>query len=339
MGLPVRDKFVLSSVVQIAQVAHPNDFLLQKAFRMQIRRRGFTLIELLVVIAIIAILIALLLPAVQQAREAARRSQCKNYLKQMGLALHSYHNTFNTMPPGWMGVLNGNLAPDGENGFGWGAMLLPYLDQSPLYNQLDFHRPIDDNSMGTYNNRTLVGTALPVFRCPSDPTREKFPVNDRNSMPIALATTSYRAVFGTDPIEGCANPPGTAPVNASGQCMSDGMFFHNSKIRFADVSDGTSNTLMIGECQAYIDRVSNTAFYGTWGGVLPEVPGAASRVLGHSEHAPNASIHADDFSSKHEGGVQFILADGHARFISDSIDLSVYQGLSTRSSGESIGEY
>jgi prepilin-type N-terminal cleavage/methylation domain-containing protein len=111
------------------------------------RRRGFTLIELLVVIAIIAVLIALLLPAVQQAREAARRTQCKNNMKQLGLAMHNYHDTFRVFPPGWIAVdpaTNAQSAHEGISGFGWGTMLLPQIDQSPLYNQLNLNLAIND---------------------------------------------------------------------------------------------------------------------------------------------------------------------------------------------------
>ena len=137
------------------------------------RRRGFTLNELLVVIAIIAILVALLLPAVQSAREAARRSQCKNGLKQTGLALHSYHETHSSFPPGFISrnvqasdpVTPTNIAP----GFSWGTMILPNLDQEPLYSSLDFERDADDPT-----NLSFGQTSLPVFRCPSDPSQERF---------------------------------------------------------------------------------------------------------------------------------------------------------------------
>jgi len=208
------------------------------------KRRGFTLIELLVVIAIIAILIALLLPAVQQAREAARRSQCKNNLKQIGLALHNYHDVFSTFPPGWIGVENGLPSPEGESGFAWGTMILPYLDQAPLYNQFNYTLAMD-----LAPNRGVLDNYLDVFSCPSDPKPNTFTIQDRNSTDVELAVSNYVGVFGTTEIHDCENAPGTAPVTSSGQCVSDGVFFHNSRIKMRDIIDGTSSTLMVGELQ------------------------------------------------------------------------------------------
>ena len=140
-------------------------------------RRGFTLIELLVVIAIIAILIALLLPAVQQAREAARRSVCQNNLKQIGLALHNYHDVHRTFPPGWIGVESGVVNFEGESGFGWGAFILPYVDQAPLYQSFDF-----DESMVHAMNLSKLKQTLSVYLCPSDPKQDTWKITDHSSI-------------------------------------------------------------------------------------------------------------------------------------------------------------
>jgi prepilin-type N-terminal cleavage/methylation domain-containing protein/prepilin-type processing-associated H-X9-DG protein len=302
------------------------------------RRRGFTLIELLVVIAIIAILVALLLPAVQQAREAARRSTCKNNLKQLGLALHSYHDLHRTFPAGWYAVSNGAHDPEGESGFGWATMLLPMMDQEPFYGQFDFTQPIDSGT-ATGGNRSFLKQALSAWQCPSDPQPSTFQTPDRNGVVVERATANYVGVFGTTEIHGCENAPGTAPVTAQGQCVSDGMFYHNSKVRMRDVVDGTSHTLMVGERTTWHDTNTNQDFYGTWSGALPEVEEEPARIMGHAEHPPNVNHHPEDFGSAHTGGAHFTLADGHVRFISENIDTATFQALGTRRGSEIVGEF
>ena len=297
------------------------------------KRRGFTLIELLVVIAIIAILIALLLPAVQQAREAARRASCKNNMRQLGIALHNYHDTFGTLPPGWIGVSQRRADVEGESGFGWGTMILPNLEQSPIYSTLNFSRPMD-----VAPNRPELSRFLTVFACPSDPKPDVFKIEDRNGTEIELATSNYMGVFGTVELHGCENPPGTFPVSSSGQCRSDGAFFHNSAVRFRDFIDGSSSTLLIGERTTFNDP-DEGLFYGTWSGALPEVEEAPARILGHAEHPPNEREHAEDFGSSHVGGAQFVLGDGHIQFISDSIDEEIFSSLATLAGGETVGDF
>ncbi|TWT58816.1 Type II secretion system protein G precursor [Thalassoglobus neptunius] len=297
-------------------------------------RRGFTLIELLVVIAIIAILIALLLPAVQQAREAARRSSCKNNMKQIGLALHNYHDTFGTFPSGWIGVENQRANAEGESGFGWGSMLLPQMDQGPLYNQFDFALAIDRTP-----NREQLKQILTVFQCPSDPKPSTFQLEDRDGTALEMSTANYVGVFGTTELHVCENSPGTAPVTSQGQCVSDGAFFHNSAVRFRDFTDGTSSTLVVGERTTFVDEVTGENFYGTWSGAAPEVEEASARILGHAEHPPNEAEHPEDFGSFHAGGAQFVLGDGHVHFFSENIDEGVFQSLATRSGGEIVGEF
>lgn len=297
--------------------------------------RGFTLIELLVVIAIIAILIALLLPAVQQAREAARRTQCRNNLKQLGLALHNYHDVHRVLPSGWIAVDNGvQSAHDGLNGAGWGTMILPHMDQSPLYNlfnpDLAIHDPV---------NLVFHTTVLTTWQCPSDPQPITWMIEEEGSPGTILAelpTANYIGTFGTQELDGCENAPGTAPVSANGQCLGNGIFYHNSRVRFRDVTDGLTNTLMIGERRT--DR--DLGWYSTWPGMVAEGEEAFQRILGSADHVPNdPAAHLDDFSSHHEGGTQFCLGDGSVRFVSENIDHGVYQGLATIQGSEVIGEF
>ena len=294
------------------------------------RRHGFTLIELLVVIAIIAVLIALLLPAVQQAREAARRSQCINNLKQLGLALHSYHDSLNAFPPGWLGVQGGVSNMDGPSGFAWGSHLLPYMDQANLYNRTNFNLSCTDPA-----NATARQTALPVFRCPSDSSTDTWKLGEEGNPSNILATlptANYVGSFGTLGFEDiCVNPPFPAA-----QCVSNGMFFHNSCMRMRDVSDGTSNTVFLGEhrTNAALD------WHSTWVGVVAGGEEAIARVLAVSDHTPNhPSLHIDDFSSPHTGGVHLLFGDGRVRFITQNIDTNLFRAMSTRAGGEIMGDY
>ncbi len=298
-------------------------------------QRGFTLIELLVVIAIIAILVALLLPAVQQAREAARRTQCKNNLKQIGLALHNYHDTHRTMPSGWIAVspFGYPAAHDGGSGLGWSAMILPYMDQDNVW------RLINSNvSLAHPLNAGVLKVQIPTYKCPSDPQPDFWDIKEEDSGAVLanLPIANYIGVFGTEELDGCENSPGDAPVMRNGQCVGDGLFFHNSKVRMADITDGTSNTLIVGE------RVTNAklGWYSTWVGMFPEGEEAFQRILGAADHPPNdPNRHFDDFSSNHTGGAQFVLGDGSVRFISASISEVTYSGLSTISGGETPGEF
>ena len=307
--------------------------------RRAIRGRGFTLIELLVVIAIIAVLIALLLPAVQQAREAARRTQCRNNLKQIGLALHNYHDVHQVLPSGWIAVQDGQPAPhDGLSGFGWATMILPYLEQQNLYDALDLNLAVND-----HDNEPLIRQRLAAYSCPSDPQPETWWIheadhsNDHDAV-IAmqddhdslaeLATANYVGVFGTNDLHVCEE--------IDGECSSDGAFHHNSNTRFRDFIDGLSNTTIVGERRT----LPGLEWYSTWSGMVPEGEEAFSRILGSTDHTPNhPDLHLDDFSSHHVGGAQFVLGDGSVHFISDSIDHTVYQSLATIKGGEVVGEF
>jgi prepilin-type N-terminal cleavage/methylation domain-containing protein len=266
------------------------------------RKRAFTLVELLVVIAIIGILIALLLPAVQAAREAARRSQCKNNLKQIGLGLHNMHDVYKRLPAGWEAD-----APTGEPGWGWAAMLLPFVEQRTLYDQIDIRLPIADST-----HDPIRQTPLAAYRCPSDTGGETF---ELTPLGLTVAQSNYVGVFGTLEVE-------DSPSDG------DGVFYHNSQTRFADMTDGLSNTLLVGERDS---KLGGSVWLGVIGGADDPMP----RVVGVGDHPPNdPHHHFDDFSSLHPAGVHFVFGDGSVRMIANTIDLAVYQALCTRAGGE-----
>ncbi len=297
-------------------------------------RRGFTLIELLVVIAIIAILMALLLPAVQQAREAARRTQCKNNLKQIGLALHNYVDIHGVFPSGWIAVYAGvPNAHDGTSGVGWGAMILPQMEQNSVYQLFNSSRPLTDPTNAAFLRIQIAG-----YKCPTDPKPDTFKLNKEATTTILaeLPTANYLGVFGPESLDGCENTPGTLPVMANGTCKGSGMFYHNSSVKIRDVMDGLTNTFMTGERKTRADL----SWFSSWPGMIAEGEEAFQRVCGSSDHVPNSpAAHFDDFSSHHAGGAQFCLGDGSVRFISENIDGGVYRALATIQSGETTGEF
>ena len=297
-------------------------------------RRGFTLIELLVVIAIIAILIALLLPAVQQAREAARRTECKNHLKQIGLALHNYHDVHSVLPPGWIAVNSGTpSAHSGTSGVGWGTMILPQMEQNNVYQLFNSARPLTDSS-----NAVFLRAQIKSYKCASDPNPDYFKINQAGSTTVIaeLPTANYLAVFGPENLDDCENSPGILPVMADGTCRGSGMFYHNSSVRMRDLTDGTTNTLMTGERKTK----PTLNWFSSWPGMIANGEEAFQRVCGSADHVPNhPATHFDDFSSHHVGGAQFSLGDGSVRFISENIDGRVYRSLATIQGGEVTGEF
>lgn len=289
-------------------------------------RRGFTLIELLVVIAIIAILIALLLPAVQQAREAARRSQCKNNVKQIGLAIHNYADTYNAMPPG--GIKHAHYG-DNWNAHGWTAVLLPFLDQSPLYAKL----AAETQNFGTemvFNASTGAGaTILPVFMCPTDTMGPINTVLEGQRM----AKSNYVASGGkTFVVDNDYNP-----------ASFNGTFAVNWVCRFSNITDGMSNTILFGERDGFNVNATGSPSrrYAAWW-VGTDYVGWHDRVYSFTSRTYpindfNSSLRA--FGSLHTGGAHFGFGDGRVVFLSQNIDGTVYEALGTRSGGETTGEY
>ncbi|HCS50398.1 DUF1559 domain-containing protein [Rubinisphaera sp.] len=314
-------------------------------------RAGFTLIELLVVIAIIAILVALLLPAVQQAREAARRSSCKNNLKQLGLALHNYHDTHNAFPFGTITRINGPApAPATSNSRqNWFHLILPFVEQGALYDTI---APRIFNNTSTYSIAER-DTVIQTFMCPTDPNKGK-----RGSQ------ASNQGFHGNYvPCHGS----GDAGANNT-FAMTNGMFYPISSVEMSDIHDGTSNTIMLGEIKIQLDGIAakgagNVVCGGAhdlrgryWNGYHgnttfttmrpPNTPvGDLLQYCNGTDDIPcrgcvttdgNPEIHA---RSWHAGGVQFVLADASVRFVSENVDTSTFQGLGTILGKEVIGEF
>ncbi|MCE9529481.1 MAG: DUF1559 domain-containing protein [Planctomycetales bacterium] len=321
------------------------------------RVRGFTLIELLVVIAIIAILVALLLPAVQQAREAARRSQCKNNLKQLGLALHNYHDVANTLPPGWIQTM----------GYGWSMMIMPYVDQAPLYNTISpaFSGALATNlaSTTTANVQVAFQTVLPAFRCPSDNGANTVSIAGTNS---TQGRANYPACSGAYPLYSFTAPTGvsgTGFINSTGQ----GAFAMNSKRNFRDFTDGLSNSFLVGERRSG-GAINSTQYAGgdtIWAGTNsdgPAVVGSNAVTYIIADCAPAETLNVkftgttqstqtiSAFSSFHVGGGHFLMGDGAVRFVSENIQSGAsipslpaagftYQNLAMIGDGQVLGDF
>lgn len=315
-------------------------------FSINRRRSGFTLIELLVVIAIIAVLIALLLPAVQQAREAARRSSCRNNLKNIGLALHNYHDTVNCFTFGF-----------DERETMWHAMILPYMDQAPLYNTLIWQEGGAGNWDSGSANETACATLLTLFRCPSMAVSEHITNNGiEGRVPV-----SYRAVSSSNAASDDIStiPAAVTPkIALEMQTGLDGMFFGCSSVRIRDILDGTSNTVMIGESYTEPDYVKDGQGMDYWQMGSPQtggwdcIPGDLggteySEGLGSCKSPINSRLNPTvpgvlmemSFGSYHVGGAMFGMADGSVRFISQNIDINVYQSLGSVKGGEVVGEF
>jgi prepilin-type N-terminal cleavage/methylation domain-containing protein/prepilin-type processing-associated H-X9-DG protein len=295
-------------------------------------RSAFTLIELLVVIAIITVLMGLLLPAVQKVREAANRMKCENNLKQIGLALHSYHDRMGSFPPGYRTAVaadNSDLGP----GWGWGAFLLGDLEQDNLKSQITFNLDIKDPA-----NATVRTTILSVYQCPSEIQPGTFTVVDANGNPLVdVAEGNYVAMNGV--------------LGVSGDSFdNNGAFLRNRTFRIADMTDGLSNTLFVGErctnmshttwCGAVTSGVVPAQRYPDKVDQLANAELASALVLAHGSrfHIPNDQLvfDADAAASYHPGGVSFLFGDGSVHVITNSIDGLIYEALLTRAGSEVI---
>ncbi|MEZ5941535.1 MAG: DUF1559 domain-containing protein [Planctomycetaceae bacterium] len=325
------------------------------------RRKGFTLIELLVVIAIIAVLIALLLPAVQQAREAARRSQCKNNLKQIGLALHNYHETHSAFPPGrtrntYSGITDawytGNIA--------WVPRILSFMDQAPIFNTINWD--LGQGTSGTDGHGGVNGTNptgarrqfLSVMRCPSDPGNGAVP----------WTTPAGAKVNGAAPNGGYAsgNYLGCIGTGTRLNGSPNGLFGQNTRFKFRDITDGTSNTIAVGEaiigfyrentndsgnntpCVAGAKDTGNThqAGYSWFYGYFPQSC-FFNTYVGPNAKAIDCGVNSDRVNqaarSVHSGGVQILLCDGSVRFAGENIDLTTWSNLGNKADGNVVGEF
>jgi prepilin-type N-terminal cleavage/methylation domain-containing protein/prepilin-type processing-associated H-X9-DG protein len=321
------------------------------------RRSGFTLIELLVVIAIIAVLIALLLPAVQQAREAARRTQCKNNLKQLGLALHNYTDTYGGFPMG----KNTTVAGVSATNLPAQARILPYIDQGNLYAQINFN-VAGSNAL----NAIPFAVTLPAFRCPSDAD---------NMQAVVGGRSNYYTNTGTGVLNGL--PPTLASDSNFGLPAPNGVIYQDSYTRFGDISDGTSTTALMSErrlgdgSNGIATRETDTFQPGTHPSNDDEVwndchsmnvndltkqgksnAGAPWLVPDHTTTYYYHTMGPNDLScmfppgriattanSRHTGGVHVLLCDGSVRFASSSIDLKVWRAVGTRNGSETIGDF
>ncbi|MHC2069262.1 DUF1559 family PulG-like putative transporter [Bremerella sp. T1] len=322
-------------------------------------QKAFTLVELLVVIAIIGVLIALLLPAVQQAREAARRMECTSHLKQIGLAMHNYHDTFGTLPSSYIdnNPEQGSSIDTAENlnGLGWGTMLLPFLEQRALYEEIGnqtnnfSNNWLDANGDGTAAANDAIPAAtqvLSMFLCPSDTSSG---LNDKKG---GFGTSNYLVNGGTG---------GGSPYGVSAAGLRDGVFFASSKRRLGDLTDGTSNTILVGERTTADDKVgscrgSNCLWEGglwigprKYNGVVAVSSGLQMVDVefmggGSTAYLINGSLtvtwgYAYNASSLHPGGIQVVLGDGSARFLTEHISLPNYRRLMQPQDGEVIGEF
>jgi len=328
------------------------------------KSRGFTLIELLVVIAIIAILVALLLPAVQQAREAARRSQCTNHLKQIGLALHNYHDLYRVFPPG--AACGAYVSGQSDRyGFSFWIGILPLLDQAPVFNKLQ----TSSANYGVVGSDSTNGAALNGFvptymTCPSSPLPRKYIGGEVSQMPAGVALAAYVGVSGTSDRQFSAN-------TSYGITSGAGILHPGSRVNFKDITDGSSNTMLVAEQSDFTsdgqDLLRSGAKYGAWLGTqrpnspgtdltnwpAAGAPGAAFNVTAvryavnfkpasgtaTSGNGMNFAGANNPILSTHAGGALILLADGHTRFLSQSTHMDIVKNLASKADGNVLGEY
>jgi prepilin-type N-terminal cleavage/methylation domain-containing protein/prepilin-type processing-associated H-X9-DG protein len=348
-------------------------------------RSGFTLIELLVVIAIIAVLIALLLPAVQQAREAARRTQCKNNLKQLGLALHNFHDTYNRFPAGCMPDLTGGNTDPGQAatvgvaaawGSSWKVHILPYIDQAPIYSAWQFTGSsgyTNGNNMST-SVPLVHGRTIPAYRCPSSSLPDKYP-SSWNGAAIMMYTT-YTGTSGSAANSGSMN---VNPVNQfssgnAGWVSGNGTLYPNSRTNMKDMTDGTTNVIIVHEESDHQRDATGVKITGSFGAITSQGPhGWTMGCTSDSRVPPLFAAGSDNRSfncstvrwpintknlanncgngvcdntgtnipinSTHTGGAHVLLGDGSVKFLSDNMDLTTLLKLASANDGLPVGEF
>ncbi len=315
-----------------------------------LKSRGFTLVELLVVITIIGILIALLLPAVQAAREAARRMQCANGFRQVGIAMHNYHAAHQSFPPGLLMGTTSTPAACGTPydhyyaGFSWSAYILPYIEQQQVYDMIDFLQLNNASGHGfSYfepehptdpgkNTRKAGETPIAAYLCPSDPQGGELvrccswdsPNTDED-----LRQTNMMGI--ADSQEFTCDGGGYWPLQFR---LADGMMAEREPCRIADVTDGTSNTLMIGEITGGGRGSHLSRFWISWN--IGDTANGINGPFTIPGGGTFGSHHATDPSSYHPGGCHFALADGSVHFLAETIDSVTLASLTTRATGEVI---
>ena len=302
------------------------------------RRRAFTLVELLVVIAIIGVLVALLLPAVQAAREAARRMQCQNHLKQLGLALHNYHDTVLTLPCGGL---------SGGNQMGFHVFILPYLEQNSLLNDATkFNFALSWSNLTANPNPNISGgmqARVPTYYCPSQILQKG---THSNNTSMIVYTTHYFGVMGAKGVgytfQGASTPP------ERGGFADNGVLYRDSKVRFAEISDGTSNTLLVGESAWSPERIRGGGYLHHRRGWIQGFDGTGVGNTAHAckninfginvrgyTQAPVVEYFNDvSFGSQHPGGANFVFCDGSTRFVTANVDIALYKATASRGTGE-----
>ncbi|MFO0864181.1 MAG: DUF1559 domain-containing protein [Gemmataceae bacterium] len=319
------------------------------------RRRGFTLIELLVVIAIIAVLIALLVPAVQKVREAAARAQCQNNLKQLGLALHSYHDTYKKFASG------GTPSPAGGYGHSWIMLILPYVEQGAIYNQFDFkgvssaHTGLIYSGTNQANGTLLAGKGISILTCPSSPLPQFVLVGSIAGSSSGVQSPSYTGVSGAVDHSSVVDRDGESNQHApKGKLSTGGMLPSRLNQRIADCTDGTSNTIMVGEQSDWCRDAAGATFNcrSDYGHSMAMGPGDTRtwnnthvRYRVNDKNWSNVGVGSDFYGhnrpiqSAHTGGANVLLTDGTVRFVIDSLPLQTLYNLCNRNDNNPIGDF